>query len=148
MTPSVANAKMEDFEVKALASAPNPRYVWYRYIDNIFTVLHQYDIEKFTNHNNFLDQHIKFTIEEEQDGQLPFLDTCIIINVDRSLKTKIYHKPTHTDQYLNWNSNHHLEHKRSVVHMLLRRAETVCVGTSGQRGGGETCQESTNSKWI
>ena len=94
---------MEDVEVKARASAPNPLHVWYQYVDNTFTVLHKYAIEEFTNHM-CLDPHIKFTIEEEQDGQLPFSDTCIIMNEDGSLKTKIYRKPTHTNQYLNWDS--------------------------------------------
>ena len=97
----------------------------------MFTILHQYAIEEFTNHINPLDPHIKFTIEEEQDGQLPFLDSCycIIVNRDGCLKAKIC-KPTHTDQYLNWDSNHHLEYKRSVVCTLLRRAETVVSESS------------------
>ena len=38
-------------------------------------------------------------------------------------KPNIYWEPTH--QYLNWGSNHHMEHKQSVVHILLRRAEAV-----------------------
>ena len=67
VSPSVVNAKMEDFEVNALASAHNPPHVWYWYIDDTFTVLHQCAIEEFTNHINSLDPHIKFTIEE-QDG--------------------------------------------------------------------------------
>ena len=41
VSPSIANAKMKDFEVKALASAPNPLHVWYwyMYVEDTFTVL-------------------------------------------------------------------------------------------------------------
>ena len=37
----------------------------------------------------------------------------------------IYRKPTHTDQYLQWDSHHHLSARFSVIQTLSHRASTM-----------------------
>ena len=44
---------------------------------------------------------------------------------DGPLLTSVYRKPTHTDEYLQWNSHHHLSAKFSVINTLKHRAKTV-----------------------
>ena len=45
---------------------------------------------------------------------------------DGSLFITVYRKPTHTDEYLQWDSHHHLSAKFGVIHTLSHRAKTVC----------------------
>jgi len=60
-----------------------------------------------------------------EGGQLPFLDLLLNRTENGGLKLQIYRKPTHTDQYLNFSCHHPIEHKLSVVRMLLERSQCL-----------------------
>ena len=64
-------------------------------------------------------------MEPTQQGSLPFLDTLVPIQPDSTFSTTVYRKPTHTDQYLHWDSNNHIAAKQSVYNTLTHRAKVV-----------------------
>ena len=81
----------------------------------------------FLQHINSVDPAIRFTVEDnKEDGSIPVLDTIVKPEADGSLSITVYRKPTHTDQYLQWDSHHHLSAKFNVIQTLSHRASTVC----------------------
>ena len=101
LSPIVANMFMEKCEVEALATAPCPPSLWKRYVDDTFVIQEEQYKNEFFQHINSLDDNIKFTAENTKaDGSMPFLDTLVTPKSDGSLETKVYSKPTHTNQYL------------------------------------------------
>ena len=127
ISPIVANLYMEDFENKAINTAECPSRVWKRFVDDTFVVTEAEKKQGFLEHINKVGPPINFTTEDAQtNGSIPFLDTIMMPQPDGSLLISVYRKPTHTDQYLHWNSHHHLSAKFSVINTLKHRAKTVC----------------------
>ena len=82
--------------------------------------------QQFLHHINTQDPNIQFTVEElDQHQSLLFLDTKVTPGPNNTLITTAYRKPTHTDQYLHWNSNHFLTAKHNVCNTLAHRTKVV-----------------------
>ena len=125
LSPIVANIFMENFEKEALKTAPHPPSLWKRFVNDTFVILESQHKDEFFHHINSLDNNIKFTAENTRaDGSIPFLDTLVTPQGDGSLQTRVYRKPTHTNQYLLWDSHHAMSNTYSVISSLLHRAST------------------------
>nr|VZI50919.1 unnamed protein product [Spirometra erinaceieuropaei] len=99
---------------------------WAQYVDDTFVVIERDQVLTFQEHLNAVFPDIQFTMEQEENNQLAFLDVLICRKDCGGLKTKVFRKTTNAMQVLNFNSNHPVSHKRSCVRTHYRRVETHC----------------------
>ena len=107
----IANLYMEEFEERAIATTTYKPKIWKRYVDG------------FLQHLNSQQPTIRFTMEIEKDNTIPFIDTSVSRDSNGLLTTTVYRKPTHTDQYLAYDSHHPQSVKRGIVKCLYDRAK-------------------------
>nr|VZI05122.1 unnamed protein product [Spirometra erinaceieuropaei] len=99
---------------------------WTRYVDDTFVVIERDKLLTFKGHLNAVCPDIQFTVEEEENNQLAFMDVLVCRKDFGGLRIKVFRKATNTMQVLNFNSNHLISHKGSCVRTLYRRVETHC----------------------
>ena len=113
---------MEYFEKKALGPELPVSFkinTWLRYVDDVLTIVKKGTCDSLLNHLNSIDPNIKFTIEPlNEQGAIPFLDTFPRPCGNNKIITSVYRKPTHTDRYLDFHSNHPKSAKCVVVRAL------------------------------
>ena len=129
LSPAVANIFMSKFErtvLKQTDMKEKPK-VWFRYVDDVFSIMRKDVIQKFLHHLNQQHPSIQFTVEIEKDGKLPFLELTVCRKTDGYLMTDAYRKPTHTGRFLHFHSNHPEHVKSAVVTSLLRRLNNINI---------------------
>ena len=93
---TTAEIYMHAYECTAITTALHPPKVWERFVDDVYSILKRTHLENFFHHINNLHQNIKFTMEEESNGELAFLDTLLKRN-NGEISVLVYRKPTLTD---------------------------------------------------
>ena len=86
-----------------------------------------------TKHLWFRRKHIRstwscfqFTVEDTRpDDSMPFLDTLLMPEPDKTVSITTYRNPTHTNQYLHWYNHNNFAATYSVFHTLTHRSRTL-----------------------
>ena len=102
----VSEIYMQATVTTALTTTNHPLKVWELHVDDVFSIIRKSNLHHLLQHINSLHPKTKFTMEIEQNSQLPFLDTLIQGNSDNTISARVYRKPTHRDQYLRFTSHH------------------------------------------
>ena len=64
ISPIVANLYIEDFEMRAINTSPQPPFMWKKLVDDTCVIIKAAQKVSFLNHINSIDQNIQFTAEE------------------------------------------------------------------------------------
>ena len=121
--PTLASAFLCFHEQIWLNECPDEfKPVYYRrYVDDIFVLFRSPDhLEKFKNYLNSKHRTSRFTCEKEHNNSMPFSDV-LITRTSNGFKTSVYHKPTFSGVYSNFNSFISEEYKVGLIFTLLFR---------------------------
>ena len=97
-----------------------------RFVDDTFSVFVKRERAlKFFRELNDIHSVLKFTMEEEIEGKLPFMDV-LVERCDRKLVQSVYHRLMFTGQHLRWDLFSPTDQKIAVLKSFVSRAKKIC----------------------
>lgn len=97
----------------------------YKYVDDIVCAVPSDMIDSTLDVFNSYSEHLQFTVEKENNSSVPFLDTLVIRSPNNSIILNWYRKPTSSGRYINYYSNHPLNHKFNTIIAMKNRVEHI-----------------------
>ena len=133
LSPLVAECVMQDLEGQLFKEFElleiKPR-IWLRMVDDVFSIVKKNEVDNILAVCNSMQPGIKFTVEKEKNGVLPFLDVLVQVTRGGELKKSVYRKPMAALRLLPYSSNHSTSVKVGIVKNLVNRAVNVCSDNS------------------
>ena len=124
LSPIAADIDMDDLEKKCIDSLPFQVPFYFRYADDILTVVPVNEIDTIKKTFNSHNHKIQFQIEEKSENKICFLD-FLVIKDGENIKTNWYQKPTWSGRLLNFHSHHPLKYKINIINNLVDRGITL-----------------------
>ena len=114
ISPILAQYVMDDFLDQCISKLSFEMPFCKKYVDDIICSVPKTAIQEVLTVFNSLHTKIQFTIEEENECSVPFLDTKVI-REGTTLRTDWYTKPTYSGRYINYESYHPSSMKNNVI---------------------------------
>ncbi|XP_075157659.1 uncharacterized protein LOC142230926 [Haematobia irritans] len=105
-SPIVADIVMEHLLDNCMENLTTKPKILTKYVDDIFAVVREGAIHEILTTLNGFHNSIKFTVEIEKNGRIPYLDTLVIRKENYKLGLDWYQKPTASGRIMNYFSQH------------------------------------------
>ena len=124
--PLLSDIFMSKIEHTRIQNTIKQLTCYVRYVDDTFIACNRRtSIRQLLKEFNNCHPDIKFTVEEEENGCLPFLELKVIRKLTGQIVTRIHHKSTWTGQYLNFHSFTPTSVKRNLIRNIATRIQTL-----------------------
>ena len=101
--------------------------MWFRCVDDTFALSDERkSASEFLQYLNTRHNNIKFTIEFEENCEIPFLDILAKRCPDNAFMTSIYQKKKFTGLYTNWDSFNPRKYKVNLMCTLTYSCFRIC----------------------
>jgi hypothetical protein len=92
-----------------------------KYVDDLVLIVPENKVKYIQEVFNDFHQNIKFTVEEEMNGEIPYLDMILKREADGTIKTDWYMKPIASGRIINYLSSHPSAMKINTAKNLISR---------------------------
>ncbi|XP_071574822.1 uncharacterized protein [Temnothorax nylanderi] len=113
-SPTIADITLQDLETRAIGTLGFSLSFYRRYIDDIVTAVPSSKFNTVLRIFNSYHSRLQFTMEEETNNRLNFLDVTLI-QMNNFIIFDWYHKPTFSGRCLHFESRHPLCQKRGTA---------------------------------
>lgn len=125
LSPIIANVVMTKLLNTCTPKLPFQLPFLYQYVDDLILTVPINSQEVILEVFNSFDPHLKFTVEEEKDNSVPFLDTKLVRSADNVIKLDWYQKPMSSGRYINSKSYHSLKMKCNIINGLKTKINRI-----------------------
>ena len=130
ISATVANIVMGHLENNVLNSLGREIKFYKRYVDDCLVLINKGRENLILDTFNAFNSHLQFTIEEEKEDKIAFLD-LLIIRKNRII-INLFKKNTHTGRYWDFNSLHTNNQKKGLIKSLIFRCLTLPNNENGR----------------
>lgn len=123
-SPIIADIVMEELLDTCLEHLDTKPRLLTKYVDDIFAIVKTNVIDQTLEKLNSFHRNIKFTMEEENNGRLTYLDT-VLIRRGNFIKMDWHQKPTASGRLINFTSKHPRSMIINTAKNFMRRVMTI-----------------------
>ena len=126
LSPVLSCLYMESLEKLHYLDIVGRSNTWLRYVDDVLVVINRRcKLDQVLDRLNSIEPKIQFTMEQESEDKLPFLDT-VIHRTNDGPRFSVYRKPTNKDDFIHFYSGHSERTKTGAAMGFYLRAFRIC----------------------